>query len=382
MTKGVICKVTDHILYRDARYYSAFPSITTLLDGSFLLLFRRAADPRWLLSSDFEHDPLQDFVSHVAPRSHLAQVCLDANLSQLGKVETIAPDADAAEQDPSLVTLHDGSLLLSSFGWYPLPTAFASRVLEHFNGVAYGEDQTTGCRYLSWGCFTRRSFDRGQTWSAHRYLPSVPGAIDMIPGKRGHHGGFVRGQMIEKDGELFLATYGLVPSIGKKSATFLYVSSDGGACWNYRATIAWDKQVDLLEPALSMLSNGQMIAFMRTSGLGGRLVTATSTDNGHTWHPWRAHDVMGCPFHPLALPDGRIFLSYGYRKQPYGVRARIFTQQDTIDSAQEVVLRDDGMNGDVGYPWGALLPNGRIVVVYYFSRQDSLRSIEASLVEI
>jgi hypothetical protein len=35
--------------------------------------------------------------------------------------------------------------------------------------------------------------------------------------------------------------------------------------------------------------------------------------------------------------------------------------------APEIVLREDGGSGDLGYPWSAPLPGGRVLSVYYFN---------------
>ncbi len=54
-----------------------------------------------------------------------------------------------------------------------------------------------------------------------------------------------------------------------------------------------------------------------------------------------------------------------------------------IAAAPEVVLRDDGGNGDLGYPWATMISPTRALVVYYFNRKaDGLRSIESTVVEI
>jgi hypothetical protein len=53
-----------------------------------------------------------------------------------------------------------------------------------------------------------------------------------------------------------------------------------------------------------------------------------------------------------------------------------------IESAQEYVLREDGGNTDIGYPWAVQLPDGRILVTYYFNIQDGVRHIAATLLEL
>jgi len=79
------------------------------------------------------------------------------------------------------------------------------------------------------------------------------------------------------------------------------------------------------------------------------------------------------------LEDGRVFLVYGYRHPPYGIRARILDAECTdFATAPEFVLRDDGGNGDLGYPWAVALPGRRILAVYYFNQGDGLRHIAGS----
>ena len=85
----------------------------------------------------------------------------------------------------------------------------------------------------------------------------------------------------------------------------------------------------------------------------------------------------------MHLKDGRILLVYGYRQAPFGIRAKILNAECTdIATAPEVVLRTDGGNGDIGYPWAVQLPNGNILVAYYFNINDGTRHIAASLMEL
>ena len=44
-----------------------------------------------------------------------------------------------------------------------------------------------------------------------------------------------------------------------------------------------------------------------------------------------------------------------------------------------MILRDDGGNGDLGYPWATLLSDQQALVVYYFNRADGLRHIAGTI---
>jgi hypothetical protein len=137
------------------------------------------------------------------------------------------------------------------------------------------------------------------------------------------------------------------------------------------------------EPAFYRAPSGRIICFIRTAGLDDHLVTAESTDNGHTWSAWRRREIVGHPYTPVELPDGRVFLIYGYRHEPFGIRARVLDPECTdIDTAPEFVIRDDGLGTDLGYPWATVLPDGRVLALYYIYGADGLRHIAGSVLEI
>ena len=54
---------------------------------------------------------------------------------------------------------------------------------------------------------------------------------------------------------------------------------------------------------------------------------------------------------------------YGYRHKPFGIRARILNAE-CIDfaTAPEIVLREDGSNGDIGYTWLVQLDKNHVLV--------------------
>ena len=50
--------------------------------------------------------------------------------------------------------------------------------------------------------------------------------------------------------------------------------------------------------------------------------------------------------------------------------------------SEEIIIRDDGLGWDIGYPWAVELENGNVLIVYYFYSEDSVRHIAASEVEV
>lgn len=370
-------KVRDLILYKDPRFYSSFPAIASLPSGKPIVVFRRARETRWLLPDNIPEElaALKSRVDHVDARSQLVIGYFDSESAHLSTPTIMSPNPEAADQDASLLLLRNGSLLLSSFSWYPYPAAFAP-VIQPW-GRSIGSTDREGCLFLFWGGFTRLSRDQGKSWSDHAYLPPLPDSPDIVPGKRPYHGGGVRGQAVELNNEILLPVY--------DTGAHLIASSDQGKTWVYRSRIAQDLKGSLRinEPSLVLTPSGTLVAFMRSQNGQDRLITARSGDGGYSWIPWQEHKVVGHPFHPLQLPDSRVFLSYGYRHKPYGIRARLLDPEcEQIDSSIEFVIRDDGFCGDVGYTWSACLNESTLLIVYYFCGDDTIRHIAATVIEV
>lgn len=366
-------KISDCVLYHDPRFYASFPALVTIQGDRLLLMFRRARDLRWLLPAELaeEHAKLRNQVDHVDSRSQLTQMIFDQHGHVLESAQALPVNPEAADQDASLLRLRNGTLLVASFSWYPV-AASLEPVVKHWPSCLTPR-VGRGSLYLFWGGFVRLSHDNGKSWSDHQYLPALPNTEDLVPGKRPHFGGAIRGQAIETANEILLATY--------STGSHLYASADDGVTWRYRSCIAEDesKRLQLNEPSLVACPSGKLVAFMRSEGGGDRLVTAESFDNGYSWAQWRERDVMGHPFHVLPLRNGQVLLSYGYRHKPFGIRARLLDAEcDNVNTAPEVILRDDGACADVGYPWAAQVDDGRIVVVYYFTSSDGVRHIAAT----
>lgn len=379
-------RIERRILFRDPRFYASFPSVATRADGVTLVAFRQARDHRWLRGADFRQGAEGfNHVDHLDSRSQTVLLTLGPEGEPLDVPQVLPPDPQAADQDASLLVLRDGRILLTGFCWYPV----AARDAEALRALGFGlvgSPQKAGDSFLFWGGYARHSDDDGRRWTPRRFLPPVPGHPDIVPDLRPMHGGAVRGRAVEaEDGAVLQTTYTNDPRTGQY-ASLLFASTDRGESWTLRSTIAFDPEgkVGFCETSLHLDAMGGLTAFHRTTGLDDHLATSRSSDLGHSWEPWRRHDVIGHPYDACPLPDGRLLLSYGHRHPPFGVRARILDpawlgRGPMIGDAPEILLRDDGPGPDLGYPWATLLPDGRAIVVYYLCDPTGVRSIEASL---
>jgi hypothetical protein len=145
-------------------------------------------------------------------------------------------------------------------------------------------------------------------------------------------------------------------------------------------------------PASVRLPSSRLLVAVRCRAGQGSFVESPhwidlygSDDDGMTWR------YMNCPVadtgqggNPPTLTrllDGRLCMTYGYRAAPYGIRARLSTN-DGQSWGPEVLLRDDGGCHDLGYPRTVQRPDGRLVTVYYFNEHpEGERHIVATLWE-
>ncbi len=82
------------------------------------------------------------------------------------------------------------------------------------------------------------------------------------------------------------------------------------------------------------------------------------------------------------LEGGRLVLTYGYRKPlrgPTSIRARISLDNGNSWS-DEIVLRTNGGDEDIGYTRDAIRPDGKVVTIYYWNDHEKTeRYIAATL---
>ncbi|MBL9203054.1 MAG: exo-alpha-sialidase [Opitutaceae bacterium] len=361
-------KVQDLVVYADPAYHCAFPSVVRRADGELLLAFRRA--PNRLLLSEGRN-------SHVDPNSFLVSVrSRDGGLTWSPEPTLLYADAWGGAQDPCLLQLRDGELLCFSYGWTFVRPDGLEKLKQPVHQNLFGSVFNGG--------FYVRSADGGRAWSGPFRPPHITPQILLDP--RGQPiPAYNRGALAEgRDGRIFwavAATEAIKPS---RTAVHLITSSDRGATWTYASPIATDPQVVFNEASILETPRGDLVTFLRTDKLNGDAAIARSTDGGKSFSPWRRLNFHAVPLHGLRLRDGRVLLTYGHRKAPLGVRARLLNPECTdIEAAPEFVIRDDGATVDLGYSWSVQLDDTRVLVAYYMNTPGTpLPHIAASILEI
>jgi len=353
-------KIKDVIVYRDPEYYAAFPSIVCRPDGELLVAFRRAPERRTMGGR----------CTHKDPNSQLVLVrSTDDGETWSESPELIYAHPLGGSQDPCMVQLADGTILCASYLWILMPET--SEISARRNGWKFGFA----------GGYLMRSSDGGHHWHGPITPPPVPGGAGKdylgrpLPA-------CARGAMLEgSDGLLYwVVTRADVHTPEERRwSIHLLVSPDQGETWEYRCPVAEDAKVTFNETSLYETPAGDLVAFVRTADFDDHTVIVRSKDRGRSFEPWEDAGFQGHPHCACRLPDGRAFLVYGYRHEPYGIRARVLDPECTDIAAPEIVLRDDGGSGDLGYPWVTLLPDGRVLAVYYLNIAKGPRHIAGTL---
>ncbi len=199
------------------------------------------------------------------------------------------------------------------------------------------------------GCFMIRSTDGGVTWSARYRVPvnSPHGPISTIDGRL-----IYAGKALWDDGKLAF-----------------YESKDDGQTWQWLADLPTRSGDDpKLYHELHMVDAGQgrWICHIRNqnSVSNGETLQCESEDGGRTWTTPHSIGVWGLPSHLLRLSDGRLLMSYGHRRKPFGNQVRISIDRGASWS-EPIVISSDGVTGDLGYPSTIQCDDGTLVTVWY-----------------
>ncbi|NLF72619.1 MAG: exo-alpha-sialidase [Candidatus Anammoximicrobium sp.] len=106
----------------------------------------------------------------------------------------------------------------------------------------------------------------------------------------------------------------------------------------------------------------------------GETLQCESADGGKTWSIPQSIGVWGLPSHLLRLKDGRLLMTYGHRRVPFGNQARISADHGRTWS-EPIIVSGDGAGGDLGYPSTVQLDDGTLVSVWYEAMAGLKRAV-------
>jgi hypothetical protein len=297
--------------------------------------------------------------AHVCPFGRV-ELMRSSDHGQTWSWPEVVLDSPIDDRDAGVCETPSGSLLVTTF------TSLAYQaVLDRASGwpadklarwQAVNRRASARQREALLGTWMLRSTDGGMTWSTPYRVPlnSPHGAVPL------------------SDGRLLYAGKRLWDS-GRKVG--VCESADDGRTWRWLADIParpGDRVEDYHELHAVEASNGRLIVHIRNHNEPNARETlqCESSDGGKSWSLPRSIGVWGLPSHLLRLRDRRLLMSYGYRRPPFGVQARLSEDNGQTWSAP-LILSDDGMGSDLGYPSTVELPNGRLATLWYESLKAS-----------
>lgn len=209
------------------------------------------------------------------------------------------------------------------------------------------EAEALGCKYVI-GEMVNGKLTFGEIKKAPAFTPH--GMIKLANGDLGYVG---------YDG------YDRETGITKTKITF-YSSADGET-WSKVSEVfgANEFLVDKLnEPNAIVLKNGKMIVAVRSES--GGIYIAESINGGVTFSNKRTllPAAISTPPHLMQMTDGTLVLSYGYRSEPFNIRA-IVSKDNGESWSNEIELTSGGVDWDFGYPATIERGNGELLTVYY-----------------
>ena len=328
-------KVKDLVLYEDEGY-NAFPSILQTGDGNYLLAFRHAPHTGGAYT-------------HIDPASATYVVKSADGCESWGPPREIRRPGGWGGQDPTLNVLSDGTVLMTVFFWR-FADAARKPLLEQVLAGGFTVHGAMGMAAYCGGAYAYISRDHGETWDGPHLITenyAVRGRCAQLP-----------------DGVVLVPVY-------NNDRTALFASRDGGLTWEPYSLVSGplDKSRTAHEPALLRTQSGRIFCFIRTDD---GMYYSVSGDGGRNFSGPVATGLPGhVPYDALLLPGGNVYLAYGHRKEPYGIRALLLDGEcNGIAADREFILRDDGLGGDISYVSSAVLPQGGILTAYYYYTRE------------
>lgn len=156
-------------------------------------------------------------------------------------------------------------------------------------------------------------------------------------------------------------------------------STDDGQSWRWLADLPvrdGDQRDDYHELHAVETDSGKILVHIRNHNRNHSRETlqCESTDGGKTWSTPHSIGVWGLPSFLLRLRSGRLLMSYGYRRAPFGNQAR-YSDDDGQTWSEPISISQDGAGGDLGYPSTVELADGSLLTVWYERMAGSTRAV-------
>ena len=325
-------------IYEKRDAYCAWPAIARAKNGDIVVLFTRTEE-------------------HMSPNGEIL-LSRSTDNGETWRPPAVVYDTILDDRESGITTLNNGDLLahfrsvrFTRNTYESLPdTAYPKTLIDRWIGYVE-KPEYAGATELN-RAWHAVSSDSGYTWS------------EITPGRDSIHGG-----VHLNNGTVLVASYR-----ENNGNVGIYSSSTPLGDYAMISTVECPdpENIRFGEPHIIQLRSGRVVMMIRATAKpyddqspNCHAWGAYSDDNGQSWSEPYSTPLWGFPPHLLELSDGRVLATYGHRRAPFGQRVCISEDGVHWDKANEVILRDDAANGDLGYPVSIELEPGKILSVYY-----------------
>ena len=192
-----------------------------------------------------------------------------------------------------------------------------------------------------------------------------------------YSGGYgMRGGIILENKEIFLPLSD-VPNYKK---IYSIRSNDNGYTWKQPQKVAEEESKEFEEPTVVILPNGNLFMLLRENN--SKIIhSVVSEDQGSSWSKPKKTNIEGYPADLLILQEDVLACVTGNRNKPYQIL--MYISDDFGETwRNKIIISDNLINQDLGYPTIAQRKNGEIVIIYYAQNNKYVTSIHQKVIII
>lgn len=322
------------VVSHQPQYYAGWPTMTRRKNGQLLLVWSGGRE------------------GHICPFGRV-EMMRSFDEGRTWTWPEVLMDSVIDDRDAGVLETPQGTLLVTTMTslayerYFAKPDGLPPERLKRWK--AAHERSSAEQRKALLGCWMLRSTDGGMTWSAPYRVPvnSPHGPIALASGRL-----LYPGKRLWEDGRVGVAE-----------------SADDGRSWHWLSKIP-TRPGDRFEAYHELhgveTAGGRIIVQIRNENTAnhGETLQTESSDGGRTWTVPHSIGVWGLPSHLLRLHDGRLVMSYGHRRHPFGNQARV-SKDDGRTWSEPIYISDDGTRKDLGYPSTVELSNGELATAWY-----------------
>ena len=341
------------VISRQPQDYHGWPTVARRRNGQLLLVCSGSRE------------------QHVCPFGRV-ELMVSSDQGKTWGWPQVLLDSAIDDRDAGVLETAKGSILVTSFTSLAYePTLEKAQEKKPGEPGAWPEERLTSWqsahnrlnaaqRRAELGQWMVRSTDGGVTWSA-RYptmVNSPHGPIQLADGRLLYPG---------------------VELWANPRRVGVCESTDDGLTWRWLAEIParpGDDYRQYHELHGVETGDGRVVVHIRNHNQANDRETlqTESTDGGKTWTVPKPIGVWGLPSFLSRLQGGKLLMTYGYRRAPFGNQARVSEDWGRTWS-DPVVISGDGIGVDLGYPSTVELDDGSLLTVWYEAMKGSSRAV-------